>query len=43
MVIFRGINVDYFDSSTTLEDKKNILASSWKIDKKNFIILFMKA
>jgi glycosyltransferase involved in cell wall biosynthesis len=39
MVIFRGINLEYFNANNVSEDKKNILASSWKIDKKNFIIL----
>ena len=33
LVIFRGINVDYFDSSTKLEiDEKNLL-NEWEIDK----------
>jgi glycosyltransferase involved in cell wall biosynthesis len=39
MVIFRGINLDFFDIKNILEEKVNILASSWKIDKKDFIIL----
>ena len=40
LVIFRGINVDYFDPSTTLEDEENILLSSWQIarDKKLIIM-----
>jgi glycosyltransferase involved in cell wall biosynthesis len=39
MVIFRGINLEYFSTINTSEKKMNILASSWKINKKNFIIL----
>ena len=39
MVIFRGINLEYFNMNNTLEKKLNILASNWKINKKNFIIL----
>jgi glycosyltransferase involved in cell wall biosynthesis len=39
LVIFRGINVDYFDSSTKLEvDEKNLL-KEWGIDKEKKIIL----
>ena len=39
LVIFRGINVDYFDSSTKLEiDEKNLL-NEWEIDKDKKIIL----
>ena len=39
LVIFRGINVDYFDSSTKLEiDEKNLL-KKWEIDKEKKIIL----
>ncbi len=39
LVIFRGINVDYFDSSTKLEiDEKNLL-NEWEIDKEKKIIL----
>ena len=36
LVIFRGINVDYFDPSTTLESEEDSLRSSWgiSIDKK---------
>tara|TARA_B110000259_G_scaffold99972_1_gene115334 strand:+ start:19 stop:1173 length:1155 start_codon:yes stop_codon:yes gene_type:complete len=36
LVIFRGINVDYFDPSTTLESEEDSLRSSWgiPIDKK---------
>jgi glycosyltransferase involved in cell wall biosynthesis len=39
MVIFRGINLEYFNTKNTSEKKTNILESSWKVDKKNFIIL----
>ena len=40
LVIFRGINVDYFDSSTKIEtDEKNLL-QKWNIsDKKKIILL----
>jgi len=39
LVIFRGINVDYFDSSTTLDNEENRLISDWKVDKNKKIIL----
>ena len=39
MVVFRGINLEYFNKNNTSKEKANILASRWKIDKKNFIIL----
>ena len=39
MVIFRGINLEYFNTHNISEQKLNILASNWKIDKKKFIIL----
>jgi len=39
MVIFRGINLEYFNTKNISEKKMNILLSNWKIDKKNFIIL----
>ena len=39
LVIFRGINVDYFDSSTTLDVEENRLTSDWEIDKNKKIIL----
>jgi len=39
MVIFRGINLEYFNEKNVSEKNSNALASSWKIDKKNFIIL----
>ena len=39
LVIFRGINVDYFDASTTLENEESKLILDWKIDKNKKIIL----
>ena len=39
MVIFRGINLEYFNTTNISEKKVNNLAASWKIDTKNFIIL----
>jgi len=39
LVIFRGINVDYFDSSTTLDSEESRLISDWKVDKNKKIIL----
>jgi len=39
LVIFRGINVDYFDPSTTLESEENTLISKWGIDRSKKIIL----
>ena len=39
LVIFRGINVDYFDSSTTLENDEKKLLKQWDIDKDKKIIL----
>ncbi|MDA9659224.1 glycosyltransferase family 4 protein [Candidatus Pelagibacter sp.] len=39
LVIFRGINVDYFDSSTTLDNEENRLTSDWEVDKNKKIIL----
>ena len=39
LVIFRGINVDYFDPSTTLETDENNLLSSWGVAKDKKIIL----
>ena len=39
LVIFRGINPDYFDSSTTLESKESQLLSSWGLTKEKKIIL----
>ena len=39
LVIFRGINVDYFDSSTTLEEDEKRLINKWGIDREKKIIL----
>jgi len=39
LVIFRGINVDYFDSSTKLEVDENKLLEKWGIKKEKKIIL----
>ena len=39
LVIFRGINVDYFDSSTTLDAEENRLTSDWEVDKNKKMIL----
>ena len=39
LVIFRGINIDYFDPSTTLESEENELRESWGISKDKKIIL----
>ena len=39
LVIFRGINVDYFDSSTTLEKDEKKLLEQWDIEKDKKIIL----
>jgi len=39
LVIFRGINVDYFDPSTTLEIEENQLLTNWGISKDKKIIL----
>ncbi|MDA7831926.1 glycosyltransferase family 4 protein [Candidatus Pelagibacter sp.] len=39
LVIFRGINVDYFDSSTTLDTEENRLSSDWEVDKNKKMIL----
>jgi glycosyltransferase involved in cell wall biosynthesis len=39
LVIFRGINVDYFDQSTTLENEENQLISKWGIKNNKKIIL----
>lgn len=40
MVIFRGINLEFFNEKNTSEKKMNALLESWKVDKKKFIILF---
>ncbi|MDA9852891.1 glycosyltransferase family 4 protein [Candidatus Pelagibacter sp.] len=39
LVIFRGINVDYFDSSTTLDSEESRLISDWEVNKNKKIIL----
>jgi glycosyltransferase involved in cell wall biosynthesis len=39
MVIFRGINLEFFNTKNTSEQKANALAASWRVEKKNFIIL----
>ena len=39
LVIFRGINVDYFDSSTILEAEENNLLTSWRITRDKKLIL----
>tara|TARA_A100001388_G_scaffold275826_1_gene262133 strand:- start:757 stop:1911 length:1155 start_codon:yes stop_codon:yes gene_type:complete len=39
LVIFRGINVDYFDSSTKLETEEKKLLQSWEINNEKKIIL----
>ena len=38
-MIFRGINVDYFDPSTKLESDEDKLLKSWEINKEKKIIL----
>ena len=39
LVIFRGINVDYFDPSTILESNEKKLLQEWDINKEKKIIL----
>ena len=39
LVIFRGINVDYFDASTKMETEQNNLLKSWEISENKKIIL----
>ena len=39
LVIFRGINVDYFDASSKLESEEKKLLQKWKINKEKKIIL----
>ncbi len=39
LVIFRGINVDYFDSTITLENDEKKLLKQWNIEKDKKIIL----
>ena len=38
LVIFRGINVDYFDQSTKLEDDEKKILQEWAINKEKKII-----
>tara|TARA_Y100001958_G_scaffold11672_1_gene7102 strand:- start:104 stop:862 length:759 start_codon:yes stop_codon:yes gene_type:complete len=39
LVIFRGINVDYFDSSATIESEERKLKKKWEIEENKKIIL----
>ena len=39
LVIFRGINVDYFDLSTKIESEENKLLKKWEINENKKIIL----
>jgi glycosyltransferase involved in cell wall biosynthesis len=39
LVIFRGINIDYFDPSTTIESEENKLLSSWGVTRDKKLIL----
>tara|TARA_B100000029_G_scaffold144616_1_gene139819 strand:- start:2521 stop:3675 length:1155 start_codon:yes stop_codon:yes gene_type:complete len=39
LVIFRGINVDYFDATTKIESEENKLLNSWEINENKKIIL----
>ena len=39
LVIFRGINVDYFDPTTKTETEKKELLKSWQVDENKKIIL----
>ena len=39
LVIFRGINIDYFDASTKLENDEKKLLQKWDINKEKKIIL----
>jgi len=39
MVIFRGINLEYFNPKNVSEEKKNKMISNWKIDSEKFVIL----
>ena len=40
MVVFRGINLEYFNSKNISKKILNSLSEIWSIDKNNFIILF---
>jgi len=39
MVIFRGINLEYFNSKNVSQEKVNTLVKDWNINKNDFIIL----
>ena len=39
LVVFRGINVDYFDPTTKLETEEKKLLKQWEIEKDKKIIL----
>ena len=39
LVIFRGINVDYFDASTKIESEEKKLLQKWEINKEKKIVL----
>ena len=39
MVIFRGINLEYFNSENIPETKINSLAQKWNINKNDFVVL----
>jgi glycosyltransferase involved in cell wall biosynthesis len=39
MVVFRGINLEYFNPKNISEKKTNALIQNWNINKSNFIIL----
>ena len=41
LVIFRGINVDYFDPTTKLEKEEDELLKAWGIEKKNKKIILL--
>ena len=41
LVIFRGINVDYFDPTTKIEKEEDELLKSWGIEKKNKKIVLL--
>ncbi len=40
LVIFRGINIDYFDPSTTVESEEEKLFKDWNLSSEKKIILF---
>jgi len=39
MVVFRGINLEYFNAKNTSEKMVSFLIKNWKIDKNDFVIL----